>query len=156
MSNSPFNKMFALLLLVSILLACISGCAVRKQTKMKRQERKEIMQLHTDSLFSTHRKEQETQRIYYRQQLHLSAPDSAGRQYIRSVTQAISASCQSDLRQDTVINNSTAFSALQQTTSTEQVKVNRRTSPGWRWLAVIICIFGIITFVRYFNSRTIS
>lgn len=148
MKNNLSCKLYAFLCGTGILLTGTVGCAGRRQVRTEQHQKYETFRLQTDSLFITRKKEQSVQRVHYWQQIRLSSPDSSGRQYIRSVTQAGSTSRLTATRQDSLRQQSVTNTAIRQENKMKQKKDNRRTCAGWAVMAAVVILIGIVVMRR--------
>lgn len=144
MKNNLSCKLYALLCGTGILLTGTVGCAGRKQLQTEQHQKHETFRLQTDSLFTTRKDEQSEQRVHYWQEIRLSAPDSSGRQYIRSVAQAGSVARLTATRQDSSRQQSATVTTIRQENKVKQKKDNRRTFAGWAVMAAVVILIGIV------------
>lgn len=144
MKNNLSRKFYTLLLGTGILLNGNMGCAGRRQVQAERYQMHDTFRLETDSLFMTRKDEQSEQRAYYWQEIQLSAPDSSGRQYIRSVKQAGSVARLTATRQDSLRQQSATVTTIRQENNVKQKKDNRRTFAGWAVMAAVVILIVIV------------
>ena len=126
------------LLLASLLF--LPSCALRKKTTQKETIRKETIFQQADSLQLVHRINQKQQFVIHRDEIHLSTPDSNGRQHITAlILNRISQQSQST-EQDSLSTQSSQ-QTLQKEKTVKQFKqssVPPFSIPRWLWFVCLL------------------
>ena len=131
-------------LLVTAYLLCLSACAPHRTTEIQRREIHDTGWIKQDCLFRSGRNEQTEALLMDWQQIHLSPPDSSGRQYVESMIHASAVRERQEITEDSTYLESIALSSVrnekeekQKTTSTS------RTTGRWMWLLIAIAWIGL-------------
>ena len=140
------------LILTGGILAGIPGCSVRKKSRSEWQEKKEVVRLQTDSLLAGSRKKTSEQAFRYFQHIRLSPPDSTGRQYIRTLTQASSAAGRIETGCDSLSLQSATRSVLHAENRQKEDTATSRTFFGWKWIIAGILVLGAGYFLKQRNK----
>ena len=126
------------LLLASLLF--LPSCALRKKTTQKETIRKETIFQQADSLQLVHRINQKQQFVIHRDEIHLSTPDSNGRQHITAlILNRISQQSQST-EQDSLSTQSSQQTIQQEKTvkQFQQSSVPPLSIPRWLWFVCLL------------------
>lgn len=126
------------LLLASLLF--LPSCALRKKTTQKETIRKETIFQQADSLQLVHRINQKQQFVIHRDEIHLSTPDSNGRQHITAlILNRISQQSQSTVR-DTLSTRSSQQTLQKEKTvkQFQQSSVPSLNFPRWLWFVCLL------------------
>lgn len=123
------------MLLASLLF--LPSCALRKKTTQKETIRKETIFQQADSLQLVHRINQKQQFVIHRDEIHLSTPDSNGRQHITAlILNRISQQSQST-EQDSLSTQSSQ-QTLQQEKTVKQSSIPSLYFPRWLWFVCLL------------------
>lgn len=126
------------LLLASLLF--LPSCALRKKTTQKETIRKETIFQQADSLQFFHRINQKQQFMIHRDEIHLSTPDSNGRQHITAlIRNRISQQSQST-EQDSLSTQSSQQTLQQEKTvkQFQQSSIPSLNFPRWLWFVCLL------------------
>lgn len=143
MKNNTVAGNVCSLMLAGAVLAGTAGCSVLKKGRSELQLKQEVRQLQTDSLLIGSHKKIREQSIHYFRQIHLSPPDSAGRQYIQTLTQAVSAAGRTEARRDSLSLQSAIRTALHSENRQKEYTATNRTSFGWKWVMAGLLVLGV-------------
>ena len=123
------------MLLASLLF--LPSCALRKKTTQKETVRKETIFQQADSLQLVHRIIQKQQFVIHRDEIHLSTPDSNGRQHITAlIFNRIGQQSQST-EQDSLSTQSSQ-QTLQQEKTVKQSSIPSLNFPRWLWFVCLL------------------
>lgn len=146
MRNNASATFLLLLWLTGGILAGTSGCSVRKKQKSEFCETTTVLRQQKDSLMLTGKKECGEQTIRYWKQFRLSPPDSSGRQFVRTVTQAVTASRRTESERDTLLQQSASQTSVHKTGSQKEENDTRRSFPTnivFFFLLLFLVTFGL-------------
>lgn len=129
-----------ILLLASLFL--LPTCALRKTTVQKEQTHHQSFSQQADSLHLIRRINQTQQFVIHRDEIHLSAPDSSGRQHITTlIRNRIDQQSQAAVR-DT-LSTCSSLQSIEETKIEKQFKKSPNTPfflPCWAWVIILLSL----------------
>ena len=110
-------------------ISLLPACSVRKQQEKSTWRQVESVRLYTDSLFSTHKRRTESERVRRWEMVRLSPPDSTGRQHVSAVVRS---------RDD---SRSRSFSE-------DSLQWNIAGTAVWQWAAGLVAVIAAVAGLR--------
>ena len=124
-------------------ISLLPACSVRKQQEKSTWRQVESVRLYTDSLFSTHKRRTESERV------RRSPPDSTGRQHVSAVVRSRDDSRSRSFSEDSLQRN-IAGAARQEEDSRSAEKTEKQQAPllAWQWAAGLVAVIAAVAGLR--------
>ena len=121
----------------------LPACSVRKQREKSVWRQEETYRLQTDSLFSGGKRRRESESIRQWEMIHLSPPDSTGRQHVSAVVRSRDTRSSRSFSEDSLRRNVTG-TVRQKEDNRSRDKAEKQQTPTalWKWAAGVIAVVG--------------